>query len=87
MAVELVGFSIAAFVQTSLFQQVVLTGNFSVSVCNCASSDCERELDRIAIIMFSIHKEEHYKSCAARGSFNVKMMASQKRDPTWKNGE
>ena len=28
MAVELVGFSIAAFVQTSLFQQVVLTGNF-----------------------------------------------------------
>ena len=33
MAVELVGFSIAAFVQTSLFQQVVLTGNF----CQCAT--------------------------------------------------
>ena len=27
-ALELVGFSIAAFLQTSLFQQVVRTGNF-----------------------------------------------------------
>ena len=56
-------------------------------MCNCASSDSERELDRITIMMFSIHKEENYKSCAARGSFNVKMMASQKRDPTWKSGD